>query len=377
MDIKSFKLSNVGRFSDLDMLFAPTKTHQSNITVLLGSNGVGKSTVLKSLNICLSWLIARIRSNSGNGKRLINEDIRMGATGAVISIGVTDQTHPRAKILNTDSENELFVWGIARRRDGLESSAHSSLTEVRLLADHYRSQLTAKDSASLPLIVYYPVERNVLEIALKTPSKIAFDQIDGYDNTFNGGADFCRFFEWFRDREDSENEDSISDRVLVEVSEKFGTDSDAWKTLASVKASSRDRQLTAVRSAITAFMPGFANLRVQRKPHLHMVIDKHGETLNVALLSQGEKSLMALVGDIARRLAMMNPSMTNPLYGDGIVLIDEVELHFPLEWQHCLIQRLGESFPNCQFVLTTHSPLVIRDGKDVLIYKLEDIHPHD
>lgn len=228
------------------------------------------------------------------------------------------------------------------------------------------------------MIAYYPVERSVLEIPLKIKTKHTFDQLDGYDNSLNRGVDFRRFFEWFREREDSENETGISDTALAEISEKFGPDSDVWKTLSKLKASSRDRQLTAVRSAIAAFMPGFTNLRVQRKPRLHMAIDKDGVTLNVAQLSQGEKSMMALVGDIARRLAMMNQSLDNPLHGDGIVLIDEVDLHLHPKWQRSLIRQLSETFPNCQFVLTTHSPLVISDAKDVLVYVLNDgeLHEH-
>ncbi len=90
-----------------------------------------------------------------------------------------------------------------------------------------------------------------------------------------------------------------------------------------------------------------------------MLIDKHGETLNVSQLSQGEKSLMTLVGDIARRLAMMNPSLASPLEGDGIVLIDEVDLHLHPKWQRSLLERLTTTFPGCQFVVTTHSPLVV------------------
>ena len=54
-------------------------------------------------------------------------------------------------------------------------------------------------------------------------------------------------------------------------------------------------------------------------------------------LSQGEKSLMALVGDIARRLAMMNPMLENPLNGEGIVLIDEVDMHLHPTWQRTII----------------------------------------
>jgi predicted ATP-binding protein involved in virulence len=60
------------------------------------------------------------------------------------------------------------------------------------------------------------------------------------------------------------------------------------------------------------------------------------------------------------------------LQGDGIVLIDEVDLHLHPKWQRNLIRQLSETFPNCQFVLTTHSPLVISDAKDVLVYVLDD-----
>jgi predicted ATP-binding protein involved in virulence len=103
-----------------------------------------------------------------------------------------------------------------------------------------------------------------------------------------------------------------------------------------------------------------------------MAIDKNGKTLDVVQLSQGEKSLMALVGDIARRLAMLNPALENPLAGDGIILIDEVDLHLHPSWQRSLCDRLIETFPNCQFVLTTHSPLVISDCKNVLVYILNN-----
>ncbi|RLC06967.1 MAG: ATP-binding protein, partial [Deltaproteobacteria bacterium] len=79
----------------------------------------------------------------------------------------------------------------------------------------------------------------------------------------------------------------------------------------------------------------------------------------VAQLSDGEKCLLALAGDLARRLAIANPILTKPLEGKGVVLIDEVDLHLHPEWQHRVIPKLLETFPNCQFVLTTHSPQVL------------------
>ncbi|AXJ05911.1 ATP-binding protein [Pseudomonas fluorescens] len=372
MEIRVLKLKNFGRFSDLAIRLAPTNTHLSNVTVVVGNNGAGKTTLLRSLATTLSWLVARIRTEKGNGNHIAEEDIQNGVSTSYVSTVAADYLPPYSDAPNDDSKEELFVWGVARGRKGRTSAVHSELTEATRLADHYRTRLTSDEKASLPLIAYYPVERSVLEIPLKIRTKHTFDQLDGYDNSLNRGVDFRRFFEWFREREDSENETGISDSALAEISEKFGPDSDVWKTLSKLKASSRDRQLTAVRSAIAAFMPGFTNLRVQRKPRLHMAIDKDGVTLNVAQLSQGEKSMMALVGDIARRLAMMNQSLDNPLHGDGIVLIDEVDLHLHPKWQRSLIRQLSETFPNCQFVLTTHSPLVISDAKDVLVYVLND-----
>lgn len=371
MEIKSFRLKHVGRFEDLDMVLAPTDKHSSNVTVLVGNNGAGKTTLLKSLAISLSWLVARIRSEKGSGSPIAEESIQNGFTSASVSIAVTD-ANARLEDSIADPDSGLFGWMITRSRQGRKADIHSSLMDASRLADIYRDELTVFDKASLPLIAYYPVERSVLEIPLKIRTKHTFDQLDGYDNSLNRGVDFRRFFEWFREREDSENESGVSNEALAEISEKFGQDSEVWKTLTQLKASSRDRQLTAVRSAIAAFMPGFSNLRVKRKPRLHMAIDKDGATLNVSQLSQGEKSMMALVGDIARRLAMMNQSLENPLHGDGIVLIDEVDLHLHPRWQRSLIRQLSETFPNCQFVLTTHSPLVISDARDVLCYVLDE-----
>lgn len=372
MEIFSFDLTNVGRFTDLNIHLAPTLRHASNVTVLVGNNGAGKTTILKSMATSLSWLVARIRSEKSSGSHFAEDDIRNGASAGAMFIGVTDNSWGPLKFPNATIEDTVFAWGIARAKQGRKTELHSSLADASRLANHYRNELTESDKASLPLIAYYPVERSVLEIPLKIRTKHTFDQLDGYDNALNRGVDFRRFFEWFREREDSENETGVSDTALAEISAKFGKDSDIWKTLSQMKVSSRDRQLTAVRSAIAAFMPGFTNLRVKRKPRLHMAIDKDGATLNVSQLSQGEKSMMALVGDIARRLAMMNQSLDNPLEGDGIVLIDEVDLHLHPKWQRSLIRQLSETFPNCQFVLTTHSPLVISDAKDVLVYVLND-----
>jgi predicted ATP-binding protein involved in virulence len=157
---------------------------------------------------------------------------------------------------------------------------------------------------------------------------------------------FDSFFKWFRNIEDLENEKIRDD------------------------ANYQDKQLVAVRNAIHTLIPEFDDLRVKRNP-LKMTVNKNGQELSINQLSDGEKCLLAMVGDIARRLAIANPSLDDPLQGEGIVLIDEIELHLHPQWQHKIIHRLTKTFPNCQFIVTTHSPQVLSHVQPENIYILQ------
>lgn len=381
MQIKKLKLENLGQFRLLEMDLAPTATTPCNVTVLIGNNGAGKTSILKALATSLSWFVSRVRSEKSTGNPIIEHQILNGTNSASITV--------------TAIEEKEYKWTIAKARSGRKGEHTSSLNDAALLAEHFRHNLTQDDAASLPLVAFYPVERSVIDIPLKIRERHSFLQLDGYDNSLNRGVDFRRFFEWFREREDIENEtfgtssfqnfERLS--TLVENSEKriekikplnfkaLTTEMDKIKEVVMLmrrlQSQPQESQLNAVRHAIQSFMPGFQNLKVRRKPRLHMTIEKNNEVLDVAQLSQGEKSLMALVGDIARRLSMMNPGLENPLLGTGIIIIDEIDMHLHPQWSRTLIERFTETFPNCQFVFSTHSPLVISDYKGALVYALE------
>lgn len=373
MEVKNMILHNIGRFDELRVDLAPLNNGYGNITVFVGNNGSGKTSILKALATSLSWLISRIKTESGKGSPIPELVIKNGSPSAAVELTVFNREEGNIK--NGDLEgvdkNNIFRWCIAKSRKGRKGEHKSDYGGATALAEHYRGSISVNDKASLPLIAFYSVERVVIDIPLKIKEKHTFLQLDGYDKSLSQGVDFRRFFEWFREREDTENESRLSDDILEQLKDVLGDNQELWSKLNQLKASSKDRQLTAVRSAIYKFMPELSNLKVRRKPRLHMSVDKNGQSLNVAQLSQGEKSLMALIGDIARRLAVMNPAMENPLKGDGIVLIDEVDMHLHPQWQRTLIVQLTTTFPNCQFVLTTHSPLVISDSKDVLTYLIE------
>ncbi|MDQ1835580.1 AAA family ATPase [Massilia scottii] len=186
-----------------------------------------------------------------------------------------------------------------------------------------------------PLAVYYDVHRAVTEEPLRVREKAIQGPHEGYrDALAHRATDFKSFFTWFRQREDEENERK---RDTPEY---------------------EDRDLAAVRGAIERFT-SFTDLRIRRKPLLRMTLKKEGNEFNVMQLSDGEKCMLALVGDLARRLTLLNTGLSDPLLGSGVVLIDEIDLHLHPRWQRTVVRSLEKSFPNCQFIVSTHSPQIL------------------
>lgn len=186
---------------------------------------------------------------------------------------------------------------------------------------------------------------------LDLPEKHLIIQVNAYENALeNNNINFISFFQWFRLVEDLENEERRDD---IEY---------------------RDRKLEAVRKAIYSMLgeQQFSKLRVRRSP-LRMTIEKQGQELSVNQLSDGEKGLLAMVGDLARRLAIANPGLDEPLQGSAVVLIDEIEQHLHPAWQRRVIPNLTKTFPNCQFIVTTHSPQVISQVQPESIYILQNV----
>ena len=83
------------------------------------------------------------------------------------------------------------------------------------------------------------------------------------------------------------------------------------------------------------------------------------ERLELSHLSGGYRATLALVADLARRMAQGNPHLENPLASEAVVLIDEVDLHLHPSWQQRILDDLTRTFPNAQFIVTTHSPQVL------------------
>lgn len=293
------------------------------VTLFVGVNGAGKTTCLDAITIPLSSIARRISLSKAGLKTFSEKDV----------------LHKGKQVKVVIQTNREFGW---TRIKPPVLPLKSNLTGIAYL-NKLKERIKENEQISIPLFVFYPVGRTVLDIPIRIRKKHEFDLLEAYDGALSSGVNFRSFFEWFRNREDLENETKIA-QLEQAASRKV-----------KLKA---DKQLEAVRRAISIFMPSFTELKVRRNP-LRMTITKLGKTLEIQQLSDGEKCTLALVGDLARRLAIANPIPENPLEGEGIVLIDEIELHLHPKWQRELIGNLRRVFPNCQFILSTHSPQAI------------------
>lgn len=107
-------------------------------------------------------------------------------------------------------------------------------------------------------------------------------------------------------------------------------------------------------------MPDVTNFEVDRSSgKSKLMVSNFGNRVNISQLSKGQKTLVALIGDIARRLVTLNPDVDNALDGHGIIVIDEIELHLHPKWQQDILLGLQKTFKNIQFIVTTHSPQVL------------------
>jgi len=351
--IKNVHIDNIGRFSDLEIGFTNTDDQIVKHIILIGNNGSGKTTILESISLALSWFVSRVKSEKGNGIQIQELSINNKANSGYIKIEVEDNNNP-------------FQWTISKSKKGKKNEVPTNLEGINRLADLYRTDYTHDDELSFPLLTYYDANRGVLDIPIRIRTKHNFEQLNGYDNSLKGSVDYRTFFEWFREKEDLENEKK------VKLLNSYGGTSNISTNFLEELKQATDKQLNVVRQALSIFLPEFENIRVERRPRIHLSVNKNGEPLNLEQLSQGEKLTMAMVGDIARRLAILNPKLENPLHGNGIIIIDEAELHLHPQWQRSLIARLNLTFPNCQFIYTTHSPLLISDFKEIICYSLTD-----
>ena len=186
MLVSSLRLSHFRGFDEANLSFDP------RLTLLVGTNGAGKTTLLDATSVLLSQVHASIVSRLGRGPRFNDSDINDAARQTECGLAA-------------DFGGGPISWTVAHARRGLPATA-SQFKELAEVVAEVQSKNERGDWA-LPLAVRYGVSR-APAIPQRIRERHQFGPLSAYDSALSGGAgtSFRQFFEWFREREDLENE---------------------------------------------------------------------------------------------------------------------------------------------------------------------------
>lgn len=346
MKLKSLTLSNFRNYETFSITF------NKKLNVIVAENGVGKTTILDAIAIAYGEMLTRMPKIKG--KSFEDKDLR-----------IIDE-NKNAPYMRIDVETYNDINWDRTQAVNKTRMIKDQIPQAKGIKDlnNYIDELINRDYTNeknfdIPLIMYYGTSRAVLRTPMrKTNFQKKFSRFESLSGALDSDTNFHRLFQWFDAMEDEE-------RRLITDKRDF----DYKLPL-----------LEAVRNAIVGMLPEFSNPRIKTRP-LRFLIDKNIQgkniTYNINQLSDGYKTVLAMIMDIAGRMGEANPNKENPLESEALIMIDEVDLHLHPRWQQTILIDLQNTFPNAQFIVTTHSPQVLTTvhSENIQAIKLIDNKP--
>jgi len=352
MRIKKIKLENFRIFKNLEVEFP-----SSNFVTIIGKNGSGKTTFLDSIAHGLYTIIHDIllfEEQDYVSSSFGSKDITIGSNYVKIKCEFSNDS----KEFSTISEHQAFVDPI-------------QIHNIPFLGSTLeKNGLEVTDLVGFPILRYYRIERSLSKtenVKIKIRKGIKNRKVKPYYNSLEGELPlFSELSSWWINEENYENE----------------------KKLAKQDLTFRNPSLEIIRKAISKAFPillgnneEYSDIQVKRRSDssgnisdsnysAELFIKVRGKLIRMSQLSSGEKSIILLICDIARCLGIHNKFSSDSLNKDGIVLIDELDLHLHPNWQRRIIKTLSTVFPNVQFITTSHSPQILSSTKkeDVIFF---------
>lgn len=376
MILEKITIEGYGPFHQCDIRLLPEEKEGIKSVIIIGENGAGKSIFLNACAVLLSQFVYKITENKEN-RVYINKNYYNNDKYTNLSC-------------NVNHNGCIYNWNILRR-----TQTKSDINGLKNLCDCFTD--FENNNTSFPILVYYSSDR-VSPIIMKSMFDYELEEkLDGYKDSFNTKNDFSLLIKWMKWKEDIINEYKVvfEDIAPYIYREKFAKSNERidniydmnkyldldylknnnpylFKKITSSKKIIEKTHFYRVSDAISRFMEGYTKPRLERYPEIRLLIDKDGKPIDFKQLSHGEKNLFTLIGDIAIRLSLLNPGLEDPFQGEGIVLIDEIDLHLHPKWQRMIMGSLQTLFPNIQFIVTTHSPLIINDTQNANVLFIDN-----
>jgi len=344
MYLKKIRLKNIKCFSDITLDFSP-EGQPRLWTVILGQNGLGKSTLLQAIGIVLAGPIA-IRELLPVAEGWVKRDCPYGEI--------------EAELLWTDGDAQIPKWpkktpytvkyaivGEDVDNESLPSNLASQYTGVPIVTEwagdgvSKKQENISKDLNRLKQTAYAEGKAGWFGCGYG-PFRRLSGGAQNADRILYSGRKSARFITLFRE-----------DAALTNATE--------W--LISLYNTGRDgnelsqRTLKQVKRTFEAeFLPRPAELLVNAQSAL-LRIEGH-EPVPFRDLSDGYRSMLAMGIDLLRWISAAFPEEEDLMGVTGVVVIDELDAHAHPAWQREIGHWLRRKFPKLQFIIATHSPFL-------------------
>lgn len=342
MRIDRIILKNFKGFASFEVKLDP------RFNLFVGENASGKTSVLDAVKVGLdSWFIG-MKADTGIGSIDQNE-VHIVAYQRPDQDSFEKQFPSKVEfhgsVMGTD-----VCWSreLASERGRTTSTGSKALVKIARQADQL---VRSNGDVTLPLVCAYGTERLWYETPQRqraskkeTPHKLP-SRFDGYRNCTSWEIQETDLLRWMK--------------AQTSVSQQLGSDTAA---------------LSAMNEAIVACVEGAEKLYFdERYEDLIVVTKEHGRQL-FRTLSDGQRIMLTLIGDMARRAIALNPHLGKDVLRltPGVVSIDELDLHLHARWQRRVIRDLKTTFPLVQFIATTHSPQLVGEALPQEIRVLEN-----
>ena len=325
MKLASAGIENFRAIEKLDLAL------DTRLTVLHGANAHGKTSVLGAIAAGLGAVPYLLSGVFERG--FLDTDLRVGALDLRVALTTVDG----------------ISWSGTITR-GQPARGYTSALKDK--ADEIFSDCNEGRPVEFPIVAFYDTDRVIFDLTERwSDFKKEFTRYDAFKGALSSRTNFQGIFEWFYFKENEELREQRERR-------DFGY---------------QLRDLSSVRHAISSMLGDVSEPHMEMDPPRFMVTIKTGgksEKLALDQLSGGYRAVLALAADLAWRMAQGNPHLDNPLESEAIVLIDEVDLHLHPSWQQRILDDLTRTFPNAQFIVSTHSPQVLTTAKPEHIVEL-------
>lgn len=347
MRIDAIEISNFKAFEQRSFDFHP------EFNLVVGVNGTGKTSLLDALAVATgSWFLGLRGYDS---RHIWHDEVRLAAHKFDGEIRFEPQYPVKVTARGVVVDRPL-QWERSVETPG-GKTRFKQAGDIKALAASVEQTVRDAGDVVLPLISYYGTGRlwqePRAESQVKTEQKLirqkAVSRLDGYLNSVTP---------------------RISTRELV-----------LWIARQSWAGYQQGREtpvFKAVKRAVVSCLEGADNLYFDPKRGEVVVVMKGARgTQPFFNLSDGQRCMLAMVGDIAQKAAKLNPQFGDAVLTrtPGVVLIDELDLHLHPRWQRRVISDLRRTFPAIQFICTTHSPQLIGQARADEVIMLDGAVP--